>query len=52
MFEEKISFKSFSYYISPHLGQLLAIELTVLKVLEFNLLLTEEGFNEYKNKLI
>jgi hypothetical protein len=52
MFDESILIKCFSYYINPFLQQLVASELTVLKVLGFNLYMTEECFNEYKNKLI
>jgi hypothetical protein len=52
LFDENISIKLFSYYINPHLGQLFTNELTVLKILGFNLYMTEEQFNEYKNKLI
>jgi hypothetical protein len=52
MFDESISIKSFSYYINPFLEQLVANELTVLKVLGFNLYMREEQFNEYRSKLI
>jgi hypothetical protein len=52
MFDEGISVKWFSYYINPFFGQLVANELTVLKVLGFNLYMTEEQFNEYKSKSI
>jgi hypothetical protein len=52
MFDGGISIKCFSYYINQFLQQLLANELTVLKVLGFNLYMTEEQFNEYKSKLI
>jgi hypothetical protein len=52
MFDEGISIKWFSHYINPFLEQLIANELTVLKVLGFNLYMTEEQFNEYKSKLI
>jgi hypothetical protein len=52
MFDKGISIKWFSYYINPFLEQLVANELTVLKVLGFNLYMREEQFNEYKSKLI
>jgi hypothetical protein len=52
MFEEGISLKLFYYYINPYLGQLLANELTMLKVHGFNLHLTEDRFNEHKSKWI
>jgi hypothetical protein len=52
LFDERISLKWFSHNINPHLEQLLANELTVLKVLGFNLHMTEERFNEWKSKLI
>jgi hypothetical protein len=52
MFDELISIKCFSYYINPVLQQLVANELTVLKILGFNLYMTEECFNEFKSKLI
>jgi hypothetical protein len=52
MFDEGISIKSFSYYINQFLEQLVTNELTVFKVLGFNLYMTEEQFNEYKSKLI
>jgi hypothetical protein len=52
LFDEGISIKWFSYYINPFLEQLVANELTVLKVLGFNLYMSEEQFNEYKSKLI
>jgi hypothetical protein len=52
LFDEKISLKLFSYFINPHLGQFLANELTVLKVLGFNLHMIEERFNEHKSKSI
>jgi hypothetical protein len=52
LFDESISIKLFSYYINPHLEQLLANELTVLNILGFNLYMREEQFNEYKRNLI
>jgi hypothetical protein len=52
MFDGGISIKCFSHYINPFLQQLIANELTVLKVLGFNLYMTEECFNEFKSKLI
>jgi hypothetical protein len=52
MFDEVISIKLFSYYINPFLEQLVANELTVFKVLGFNLYMTEKQFNEYRSKLI
>jgi hypothetical protein len=52
MFDEVISTKSFFYYINPFLEELVANELTVLKVLGFNLYTSQEQFNEYKSKLI
>jgi hypothetical protein len=52
LFDECISIKWFSYYINPYLEPLLVNELTVLKVLGFNLYMSEERFNEYKSKLI
>jgi hypothetical protein len=52
IFDEDISIKLFSYYINQFLDQLVTNELTVLKVLGFNLYITEERFNEFKSKLI
>jgi hypothetical protein len=52
MFDKDISIKWFSHYINPFLEQLVANELTVLKVLGFNLYMSEECFNVYKSKLI
>jgi hypothetical protein len=52
IFNEGISLKLFSYFINPHLGQPVANEMTVLKVLGYNLYVTEERFNKYKGKLI
>jgi hypothetical protein len=42
LFDKKILLRSFSYYINPYFGQLLANELTVLKVVGFRLYMTEE----------
>jgi hypothetical protein len=50
MFDHRISIKWFSYYINPFLEQLVENELMVLKVLGFNLYMTEEQFNENKSK--
>jgi hypothetical protein len=52
MFDELISIRRFSYHINPFLDQLVSNELTVLKVLGFNLYMTEECLNEFKSKLI
>jgi hypothetical protein len=52
MFDGGISIESFSYYINPFLEQLVGNELTVLKVLGFNLYMRKEQFNEYRSKLI
>jgi hypothetical protein len=49
MFHHSVSIKLFSYFINPHLGQLLANEQTILKVFGYNLYITEEQFNEYKS---
>jgi hypothetical protein len=52
LFDEGISIKWFSYYIKQFLEQLVANELTVLKVLGLNLYMREEQFNEYRSKFI
>jgi hypothetical protein len=52
LFDEKIILKLFLYYFNPYLEQILVNELSVLKVLGFNLYAAEEKFNKCKGKLI